>query len=211
MVHVDPITGETTVKTFQVDPETDKPLASHLATLPYTLVAASPSHDAFALGMVLFQLCSGKTFFHADCNDNIDSDQLKDLAEFSREFVVKKLRCIPDTIARNLVSQLLNKDPTKRPSMAHCMVHPFVTGKAAARMAGEAAEFDVFLSYRVASDAMHVEKVYDVLRAMGLRVWWDKRELLPGERWEGDPSLCWRLRPLPIALIVFLLLGCYLY
>ena len=185
MIHVVESTNVAMVKTFAVDPETDKPLASQLSELPYELVPASPSHDAFALGMVLYQLCSGKTFFHADCNDNIDSDQLKQLAEFSREFVQKKLQAIPDTTAKNLVSQLLHKDPKKRPSMAHCMVHPFVTGKQVARMIGEEAQWDVFLSYRVLSDAVYAEKIYDMLTSSGYRVWWDKRELMPGERWEG--------------------------
>ena len=42
----------------------------------------------------------------------------------------------------------------------------------------------IFLSYRVASDATFVEELYDALLARGLRVWWDKKCLKPGQKWE---------------------------
>jgi len=44
--------------------------------------------------------------------------------------------------------------------------------------------FDVFLSYRVASDRDSVEALYHALTAEGLRVWWDKECLKTGEKWE---------------------------
>jgi hypothetical protein len=87
-------------------------------------------------------------------------------------------------MARNFISQLLTKDPLQRPTMLRALIHPFLTGKSVARMAGEAAEFDVFLSYRVASDSDHVELVYQKLTERGLRVWWDKKCLLLGQSWE---------------------------
>ena len=68
--------------------------------------------------------------------------------------------------------------------MSQVMAHPFVSGQKAARLVGEDAEFDVFLSYRVASDSENVERVYDALTAAGLKVWWDKKCLKPGESWE---------------------------
>ena len=45
-------------------------------------------------------------------------------------------------------------------------------------------DHDVFLSYRVASDALLAEKIYHLLLARGLRVWFDKKSLLWGQRWE---------------------------
>jgi hypothetical protein len=84
-------------------------------------------------------------------------------------------------LARNLVAQMLNNDAAKRPNMNQVMAHPFFTGKTAARMVGEDAEFDVFLSYRVASEAKTVEVVYDALTAAGIKVWWDKLCLKAGE------------------------------
>ena len=51
-------------------------------------------------------------------------------------------------------------------------------------MAGEAAEFDVFISYRVSSDLKHAERLYNLLIAAGLRVWWDKKCLESGKEWQ---------------------------
>jgi hypothetical protein len=61
------------------------------------------------------------------------------------------------------------------------LAHPFLSGKSAARMAGEEAEFDVFLSYRVSSDSDLVEMIHDALAAAGVKVWWDKLCLKPGQ------------------------------
>lgn len=44
-------------------------------------------------------------------------------------------------------------------------------------------KFDVFLSYRVSSDFIHAKYVYELLTARGVRVWWDKKCIAPGEKW----------------------------
>ena len=56
-------------------------------------------------------------------------------------------------------------------------------------MVGEKPKFDVFLSYRVDADGgstlhKHVEKLYNLLIAKGLTVWWDTKCLKKGEDWE---------------------------
>jgi hypothetical protein len=86
--------------------------------------------------------------------------------------------------ARNLVSRLLSRDLSKRPSLKAVLAHPFISGKAAIRMVGQVAAHHFFISYRVASDAAHAEKLYNLLTAMGLNVWWDKKCLKTGENWE---------------------------
>jgi len=45
-------------------------------------------------------------------------------------------------------------------------------------------EYEVFLSYRVNSDADMAERFYDKLTARGIRVWWDKKCLPQGLSWE---------------------------
>ena len=95
---------------------------------------------------------------------------------------VSPLSC--DQYARNLISQLLTKQPAKRPTIQQVLSHPFMTGAQATRMQGDSAEYDVFLSYRVNSDASTAELLYDALTSHGLKVWWDKKCLLPGEPWE---------------------------
>ena len=51
-------------------------------------------------------------------------------------------------------------------------------------MVGEQAKFDVFISYRVDSEAAFAEKLYNALTAQGFKVWWDKVCLEAGVNWE---------------------------
>lgn len=150
-----------------------------------SVVIASPSIDAWMLGVALYQLFSGGPLFHTDFGDNItDQEELLKLARFDNEFKSKKGDRIPDLLARNVVTQLLNKDSRLRPTMHQIRYHPFFTGRQAARLVGQEAEFDVFLSYRVASDRAYVTSVYKRLTEAGLKVWWDAECLQPGELWE---------------------------
>ena len=83
----------------------------------------------------------------------------------------KRIDLIKDSLARNLISQMLTKDPTRRPLMSQVLAHPFFTGRHTARLVGMAPEFDVFISYRVASDAHHAERLFDLLSAQQINVW----------------------------------------
>ena len=57
--------------------------------------------------------------------------------------------------------------------MERVLAHAFISGgKAGGRMVGEEAEYDIFLSYRVATDAETVETVYNALTKLGQRVFW---------------------------------------
>jgi hypothetical protein len=83
----------------------------------------------------------------------------------------------------HLLSLLLARDPAKRPSAARVLEHPFVTGRDAARLSGEPPAWDVFISYRVASDASLAQDLYEALKAAGLRVFYDKECLRLGKSW----------------------------
>ena len=122
--------------------------------------------------------------FFANDEGNLDEDQLRILFNWTTEFKSKRLQKVKDPYARNLVSRLLMKDPSKRPDASHALAHPFLSGKRVARMIGEEAEYDIFLSYRVKSDLHHCELMYEMLTEKGLRVWWDKKCLQPGVDWE---------------------------
>jgi TIR domain len=54
------------------------------------------------------------------------------------------------------------------------------------RFPGEEAQYDVFLSYRVASDANIALLIYERLSRRGIRVWFDKMNILPGREWEQE-------------------------
>ena len=58
--------------------------------------------------------------------------------------------------------------------------------------------FDAFLSYRVAADAVLVERIYLFLKAKGIHAFWDKESLKKGQGWkEGFVSgmLLWTVIP----------------
>ena len=155
------------------------------------LLLADPSFDVWSLGCILYHMCSedGKPLFDGGQDDNLSSsafenDNLWVLAEWSSLTKAQKLIKVRSPIFANLISMMLHKDPHKRPSVERILAHPALTGRRVARMVGEVPEFDVFLSYRVACDSNHVKIMYDLLNSKGLRVWWDKECLKPGEPWE---------------------------
>ena len=157
----------------------------------YELLTAHPSFDVWSLGCILYQMCTAdvKPLFQGGQDDNLVGvrkgvDNLFALAEWSPELKADKLTDIPDKLARNLLSQMLHKDPLQRPSLARVLAHSFVSGKKVARLVGEKPKYDIFLSYRVASDTQHVEKLYNLLTAQGFKVYWDKLCLEPGVDWE---------------------------
>lgn len=160
--------------------------------LRYDLLIADASFDVWSLGCVLYNLCTATPLFKEspeDClstdpTDIDDIDSLWSLAEWSESTKLQKLKKVSDPLARNLLSQILTKNVAQRPSISRILAHPFLSGKSVARLVGSAAEFDTFLSYRVASDAQHVEKLYHLLTDMGLKVWWDKLCLEPGVPWK---------------------------
>ena len=157
----------------------------------YELLTAHPSFDVWSLGCILYQMCTAdvKPLFQGGQDDNLVGvrkgvDNLFALAEWSPELKTDKLADVPDKLVRNLLSQMLHKDPLQRPTLARVLAHSFLSGKKVARLIGEKAKYDVFLSYRVASDSQHVEKLYHLLTAQGFKVYWDKFCLEPGVDWE---------------------------
>lgn len=151
---------------------------------------ASYSFDAWGLGVLLYQLCSssGETLWKTDIQDNLAEESEKiELYHWTDDIKYRKLEKLNSKSAscRDLIYQLLSRNPTKRPDMPHILAHPFVTGFASScRLVSEKAEYDIFLSYRVASDKDIAEALYLKLSELGFRVWWDKESLEYGKNWE---------------------------
>ena len=116
--------------------------------------------------------------------DTMEEDNLFALAEWGEETKERKLHRVGDPLARNLLAQMLHKDPRARPSLSRVLAHPFISGKKVARLPGDEPQYDVFLSYRVASDTEHVRRMYELLTSQGYRVYWDVKCLAPGVDWE---------------------------
>ncbi len=152
------------------------------------VVPADPSFDIWSLGASLFQLMTGHTLIHADASDNaVSPADLRDLSKWSDEDKSAKLAHITDPKARHLLSLLLYRDPAKRPMAARVLEHPFVTGRETIRLENQEADWDVFLSYRVAADEALARDLHARLKAAGLRVWFDKAEgCIPlGREWRS--------------------------
>ena len=65
----------------------------------YEPVVAAASLDGWALGVLFYELFSGKSLFHADYRDNItDQKSLQDLHDFTPEFKNEKLTKIKDPL-----------------------------------------------------------------------------------------------------------------
>ena len=179
-----------------VDEKTDTACVRSVVTLTkgqatYELLTAYPSFDIWSLGCILYQMCTPdvKPLMQGGQDDNLVGvrkgvDNLFALAEWSPELKADKLADVPDKLARNLLSQMLHKDPLQRPSLSRVVAHSFLSGKKVARLIGENPKYDIFLSYRVAADALHVEKLYKLLVAQGFKVYWDKICLESGMDWE---------------------------
>lgn len=154
--------------------------------IPYDLFKASPAHDMWAMGCILFHLCSGETLFQANDEDDISSQKnLVDLLEWSHATKQERLAKISHPLATNLVSQLLVLDSRKRlASIGHLLAHSFFSVHTVGRLLGDPAAFDCFISYRVDSEEKLVDKLELLLRARGIKVWRDKTNLQNGVSWE---------------------------
>jgi serine/threonine protein kinase len=94
---------------------------------PFETVKASPRTDMWCLGAILYYLCTGETLFLNNDSDNTDNNGLLQILEWTDVTKNDKLSKISDELARNLVSRLLSKDPTKRPlTTTGLHIHVFI-------------------------------------------------------------------------------------
>eukprot|EP01042_Synura_sphagnicola_P000404 gene404-426_t len=79
--------------------------------------------------------------------DDVVEDTLVALGQWTAKTKRRKLSHIKDPLARNLLSQILRKEPLQRLSLARILSHPFLSGHEAIRLPEQPAEFDVYVVY----------------------------------------------------------------
>ena len=97
--------------------------------LPYDLVHASESIDAWALGVLVFTLLTGETLVPSTRDDDCASGMAMHILYLwgtQPDVFSEIFKKIDDDAARDLVQQLLQKEPEKRPTVASLLAtHPF--------------------------------------------------------------------------------------
>jgi serine/threonine protein kinase len=169
------------LKEFPVD-EKGAPVDD--GTAPYRRVRASPSYDIWCLGVLMYFMCMKENLWLENMEGDIRETDLVRLGLWTTQFKAKVLSRISNPNARNLIGQMLSKDPAKRPSATRIMSHPFISGKAVARMVGEDPLYDVFISYRVKSEKDFAAAIYQELTKRGLKCYLDRFCLKQGVSWE---------------------------
>jgi len=161
----------------------------------YWYLKADPAQDLWALGCILYLLCTGSTLFQATVQDNMsDESDLEVLYTWSSQTKKNKLSSVTDRHARHLISLLLTKEPCRRIPISEILNHPFLTRhvlhssmklhscssthvvldtnkKSVAVTSGvPAVRNDIYLCYRYGCDEDVVKKLYTALIDNGLTV-----------------------------------------
>lgn len=148
----------------------------------YAQVLAHPSQDMWSLGVLLYEMFSGMHLFIKSDEDNIDSRSLSMLCEWTNDVKNEKLSKIPDLYARNLVYQLLSKDPVRRPTCEKVLQLPFLTKIAPPRVPQQPPTYDVYICCRadIEMDCCYAEALYRLLTERGLCIHLEKHTVMDG-------------------------------
>jgi len=170
-----------------------------LGLLPATLVDAVAEQPAGAeepvnaalvalfeqrgLGALCGNVCKALGVECVDDLADIDKEMLEDLPKYMKD----ELK--PVHKKRLLAMIGLSSTPDTALTGVSCVrisasAEPLLPTRGEGSQAAKAPRQQVFLGYRVASDADLVEQLHDKLKAEGVQVWWDRRCLPAGQPWE---------------------------
>lgn len=91
------------IKTFRED-GSDEPLPLQPEKLPYELVKSSEAIDVWALGVLLYQMCTGESLFTANRDDDFSSGKEAAVVfSWTDKIALAYLRKVKDNFMRNLL------------------------------------------------------------------------------------------------------------
>ncbi|OQR90981.1 hypothetical protein ACHHYP_05097 [Achlya hypogyna] len=99
-----------------------------LPSLPYERVKATPALDLWALGCMLFKLCSTdqSSLLDGNCDEDIATSQYKQALEWTDVDIARRIAAkVVDANARDLIGHLLQVDPTKRLPLDQVLLHAY--------------------------------------------------------------------------------------
>jgi len=109
---------ETVVETTKLVPKTEG--------LPFEPVLAEASVDVWAFGVLLYTMCTGRSLFRVNRDDDIiDGDELRKLYNWSNLDLETVLLDVADPYAKDLLKKLLHPIGAERPTMTEILNDPF--------------------------------------------------------------------------------------
>eukprot|EP01047_Picozoa_sp_COSAG01_P087140 COSAG01_NODE_19927_length_981_cov_1.219955_1_plen_267_part_10 len=149
-----------------------------------TLERAHGSFDVWSLGVILFELCAGRTLFAQDTSN----DELVSAADITRLCVWHtitdeelepvlmdaEVEATTKDAARNLIRWCLKGRAEDRPTVDEVLAHPFIGGDSVLKPLGM--RYHGFLSHAQADASGTVAALYLLYKQSGLHNWIDMRQ-----------------------------------
>ena len=129
LIYKDPLSQAPMLKVVEAAPPQGTCLLDSVQT-GKSVFPASYAVDMWALGVLLYRLCTNTDLFPTNKDglllEDEQQEQLWRLATWTEELKWQKMEKVTNQHARNLLWRLLHKDPSRRPTADEALVHPFV-------------------------------------------------------------------------------------
>lgn len=150
-----------------------------------THLIAHPSFDIWSLGVILFELCSGRNLFAQDTSNDelielVDKTRLSvwdTISDDELQPVLANAEASPQQVAdaRNLIRSCLKGRPHERPTIAEILTHRLLRPDADVP-ALQSMRYSAFLSHAQADSSGTVSTLFYAFKALGLHCWLDMRQ-----------------------------------